>query len=891
MIQKSSHTADSPLMTLNRERKQLISAFFQGNASDFLKQHTRILDAYFHETYENSAAGLQLNINKSPFAIIALGGYGRQEQCIHSDIDLLLLFDRTIPAGTSELIQEVVYPLWDLGLEVGHTTQSLDGCIESAAGDIERLTSLLDARFLCGMSNLYSRLMHLLRQRFFAEQSSGQVIDRLIERNLDRHAHFGDSTYLLEPNLKEGQGGLRDYHTMLWIARIKAGLQEPRDLEYSGILSHYEYRTLKEALSFIWKVRNRLHHAAERKCDQLYFRHQEKLAREMKFRKEYDQQPVERFLGELHRHMNFLKRQQWMRVYELENERKQRGRKRKLDKTLTPGLEIRNGMLQFSASRKIPDTPELLIRIFEESARLRIPLSAEANRLVWDFLPLVDHDFRTSISVRISFESILLTPAPRFNALEAMSETGILMKWIPQLSEIADRIQYDEYHLFPVDKHSLRAVQNIKKFGTEKDPTLKDLCGRLYTEMSEPDRVHLLWAGLLHDIGKGAPGGNHSEKGVVLVEEILSEKGYPDDRIDTVCFLVREHLLLVNMATRRDIQDEETAILCARRIQDESRLDMLYLLTVADSVSTGPKAWNNWVATLLEGLYLNVKGILKHGELASHEAVEIVEKKREGLIASAGSRDREAREKLLNVMSPRYLLYTSAADIEKHIDLFRKLNHEPFVWEVSRGLDADTRSVTVCGGDAPGLFSKIAGAFTLNGIDVLDAQIYTWRNNAALDVFSVTPPRDLFYEERKWEQASADLRAALKGDLDLGEALRERRSDYGHKRPRVGGQPHQVAIDNDTSRFFTIIEVFTYDFPGLLFGITDTLFKCRLDVWVAKIATKVDQVVDVFYVRDFEGQKVESPDQVAGVQTALERMLSAAWNEPVEHGGSEQALL
>ncbi|MFW5636469.1 MAG: DUF294 nucleotidyltransferase-like domain-containing protein, partial [Thermodesulfobacteriota bacterium] len=194
MIKKSNHTADSPLMNLKRERMQLISAFFQGKAVNFLKQHTRILDAYFHETYENSAAGLQLNINKSPFAIIALGGYGRQEQCIHSDIDLLLLFDRTIPAGAAELIQEIVYPLWDLGLEVGHTTQTLDGCIESAAGDIERLTSLLDARFLCGMSNLYSRLMHLLRERFFAEQS-GQVIDRLIARNLDRHAHFGDSTY------------------------------------------------------------------------------------------------------------------------------------------------------------------------------------------------------------------------------------------------------------------------------------------------------------------------------------------------------------------------------------------------------------------------------------------------------------------------------------------------------------------------------------------------------------------------------------------------------------------------------------------------------------------------------------------------------------------------
>lgn len=882
-METNNKTADSPLMNLERKRARLIADFFQGKTSDFPQRHTRFLDAYFHETYENSAAGLQLNLSKNPFAVIALGGYGRQEQCIHSDIDLLFLFERTIPSGAAELIQEIVYPMWDLGLEVGHTTQTLDGCLETATADIERLTSLLDARFLCGMSNLYSRLMHLLRERFFVEQPE-KVIDLLIRRNLDRHAHFGDCTYLLEPNLKEGQGGLRDYHTMLWIARIRSGLQEPRDLEYTGILSHGEYRTLKKALGFIWDVRNRLHHAAERKCDQLYFRHQEKLARDMKFRKENDQQPVERFLGELHRHMTFLKRQQWMRVYELENERKQRGRKRNFEKILTPGLEIRKGMLQFAASRKIPEAPELLIRIFEESARLKIPLGAEANRLVRDFLHLVDAGFRTSISVRVSFERILLTPARRFNVLEAMSETGILTAWIPQLNEIADRIQYDEYHLYPVDKHSLKTVRNIKQFGTADDPTEKDVCGKIYADLTEGERILLLWASLLHDIGKGKPGGNHSVKGVTLVRAILTEKGYPEDRIDTVCFLVREHLLLVKMATRRDIQDEETAILCARIIQEPNRLRMLYLLTVADSAATGPKAWNTWVAALLEGLYLNVLGVLKHGELASHEAVEIVEQKREGLLASAPDRQKEERKKLLDVMSPRYLLYTSAADIEKHLELFRKLHDAPFVWEVNPSPDGDTRTVAICGGDLPGLFSKIAGALTLNGIDTLDAQIYTWRNNIALDVFSVKPPRDLYYEDQKWDRAAEDLKAALRGELDLSEALRERRIDYGMKKPRVGVRPHQVKIDNDASRFFTIVEVFTYDFPGLLFGITDALFKCRLDIWIAKIATNVDQVVDVFYVRDFDGQKVESPDQVAAIKEAVEKMLTASWEET--SGGS-----
>ncbi|MDM8538501.1 [protein-PII] uridylyltransferase, partial [Desulfobacterales bacterium HSG17] len=858
------NTSKKTITNLSERRESLTTSFLNGNKSNFPHRLTQVLDAYFHESYETSSVGPELILNKKPYAVIALGGYGRQEQCIHSDVDLLFLFENNVPKQADELIQEVVYPLWDLGMEVGHATRSIEDCISTAKEDIEILTALLDARFICGMSFLYSTLMDMIRKRIVLEDSTG-LIDRLIERNNSRHEYFGDSTYLLEPNLKEGCGGLRDYHTMLWIGRIKANLSQPRDLEYFGCLSHEEFETLTQALSFIWNVRNRLHHIAGRKCDQLYFRHQEKLALAMNYEKKDGQQPVERFLGQVHRHMSFLKEQQEMRVYEHENEIINTRKRKALKKTNTEGIDIKNGTLIFASSKIVNEFPDLLMKIFEESAGLKLPLSAESKRLVKDFLHLGDKNFRQSKRILKSFEQILLTPVPRFNVLEAMLSTGLLLQYIPQFEEIINRIQYDEYHLYPVDMHSLRTVQTVKKFGTNLDPTKKQLCADMYEELE--DKRPLLWSALFHDIGKGVPGGNHADKGAFIAEKSLKEKGYDSEFIDKVLFLVQEHLFLIKIATRRDIHDEEIAILCAQKIGDSEILKMLYLLTVADSAATGPKAWNDWTATLLEGLFLNVLNILENGELASNEAVEIVEKKKQEILSK--SADIEAAKSLFAIMSPRYLLYANARDITEHINLYEKLGNDNFVWDIKETPESNTRTVTICAKDFPGLFSKISGVFTLNSINILDAQVYTWRNNTALDVFEVMPPPDELLEKEKWENAENDLKAALTGKLDLESALKDKMALYGSSKPKTWEKPNAVVVNNETSSFFTIIEVFTYDYPGLLFAITDALFKCRLDIWVSKIATQVDQVVDVFYVRDFDGQKVDSAKDVAVIKEAI----------------------
>jgi [protein-PII] uridylyltransferase len=423
-----------------------------------------------------------------------------------------------------------------------------------------------------------------------------------------------------------------------------------------------------------------------------------------------------------------------------------------------------------------------------------------------------------------------------------------------------------------VDKHLLRTVQTLKNFGTDAGLSAYPLCAKLYKELKEPKL--LLWAGLLHDIGKSAADDDHARGGAVITRSILEAKGLTPHEIDTVAFLVQKHLLLMKIATRRDIHDEETAIFCAREIENVERLKMLYLLTVADSMSTGPNAWNDWTATLLRDLFLKVLNILEKGELATREAVKGLELKKKRVLASAeAAQDRSELESYFDVLSPRYLLYATADQILEDILRYQRLGDKDFVWNITRTGDSETRTVKICAPDQPGLFSRIAGVFTLNNIDIIDAQIFTWRNNIAVDIVEVKPPPDQLFEEERWIRAEENLKDALAGKLALATTLGKKISGSRRRKSPVNKRPHRIVMDNHSSSFFTIIEVFAHDFPGLLFNITDTLFRCRLDIWVAKIATKVDQVVDVFYVRDFDGEKVDAPEQVGEIKSAIEARL------------------
>ncbi len=862
---------ESPISTLQEKKQGLIAGFLKGEEPSFLERHAEILDDYFCESFARSKVGPQIRVDKNPYAIIALGGYGRKEQCIHSDLDVLLLFKKEIPSRAKGLVKEIFYPLWDMGLDVSYATRSVKECWTLASQDFTVLTSLIDARFLCGISYLYLDLVERLRDNVLRRHGRA-YIDWLAERNGHRHARFGDSTYLLEPNLKEGLGGLRDYHAMLWVARAIYDISEPRDLEFFGHLSHDEFRSLDEALSFIRTVRNWLHHLSGRKCDQLYFEYQVRLGQALGFKQENGQKAVERFLGRLHGQMEFLKRQHLIFLRKAVGVRKS-GRKKAPRRALTSGIQVVHDGLDFESPEAILENPHLLIDIFEKSAALGLPLTSGASRLVQEFLYLVDKKFQKSPGVIKSLQKILAAPPHTFNVLNEMLNTGMMVALIPEMKGIVNRIQYDEYHVYPVDKHSLRTVQTLKEFRDPGPDGQEAVYGKLFREIRNPGP--LLWAALLHDVGKGKQD-HHATQGAQIVRDVFKRMGLPQRDIETISLLVREHLLLMHTATRRDINDEKIVVQCARKIRDIEHLKMLYLLTIADSRATGPKAWNDWIAVLLKELFLKVYHILEKGELATAAATDVVEKKKKEVLQGAVSLPRKALETLFDQMSPRYLLYTPSKDILRHIELYQRLGEEPFFLEAQVKPRANYRTVTICARDFPGLFSKIAGVLTLNNLDILSAQIYTWRNHIALDIFKVKAPPDTLMEDETWARVKKDLKSALKGNLAFEPALSRKVQAYQFLQETISRRPDKVIVDNETSDFFTIIEVYTHDFPGLLYKITDTLFHCKLDVHVAKIATKVDQVVDVFYVRDFDGQKVNNPEEVTAIKEAIKGALARA---------------
>ncbi|NOX35396.1 MAG: [protein-PII] uridylyltransferase [Deltaproteobacteria bacterium] len=856
---------------LIKKRNALIGKFLCGDEPGFIVKHTSVVDEYIFSVFEKSISARKMTVARTPFAIIALGGYGRKEQCIHSDIDLLILFEDTIPPEIEAFVQELLYPLWDARFEVGYAVRNINECLEMAFERFDILTTMLDARFICGASLLYTSCM----EKFRSELSSKHLkntLNYLFEHGEKRHFDFGDSTYLIAPDLKSGFGGLRDYHTLLWYAKIKANIKTRRDLEYYGFLSHFEYFSLEESLKDIWKIRNFLHYITKRKCDSLHFEYQVELAGLLGYQFENLQPDVEYFLGDLHNRMDFLKQINQITFEDIIRSCRIKKGTTEAIPTKTDGLIIKKRRLYFANTVVILQKPDLLLKIFLESGKRKIPLSIEARRIVSEFLHLVDDDIKTNHACIKIFKKILSLSFWEFNVLNVMLATGILEKFIPEFSALVNKIQYNHYHLFPVDKHSIRCVQIINSFKDQSESATHTLYHSVFKEVR--NKNILFFAALLHDIGKSDPAKEHSKTGAKIAKPVFERFGFTSTGIEDAVFLIENHLALVKTATRRDISDEETAVYMANKIGKIRLLRMLYLLTVADSKATGPKAWNDWTENLLKDLFLKTMGILKKGELASKKTQRLIDKKKNEVIKLLKERWREDEINLqLDSMPRRYLVYVPAQGIVDHIKLYRNLKAKNFIWQISKENDSDIRTVSICGKDKPGFYSKIAGVFFLNGLDIVASQAYSFGEEHVLDIFKVKPPKDRIFEKEKWEKAEKDLVHAINDDHFLDKALNKipgKIMVQSGKNPR----PNTIRIDNETSSFFTIIEVFTYDFPGLLFSITNALYRSHTNVNVAMAATKVDQVVDIFYVRSLENDaKIENEQGLDKIKNVILKSL------------------
>ena len=837
-----------------------------GIPENFQEKYTEIIDQYFRRSLQESDTVHALFRDKSPFAFVAVGGYGRKELCLYSDIDIQILFGSKIPPGAKKLAGEIFYPLWDLGFDLGFGIRTIKDSLSLSKDDFEVLTSVMDARFVCGHSPVYLSLMETLQKKIVSKKAI--AFGRWLEdQHKIRMDTFGDASYLLEPNLKEGIGALRDYHYILWLAKAFFNLRVPRDLEYLGKLSHKEYQTLRDHLGFIWLVRNHLHQLSDRKNDTIVFEYQEEISKRLGFKDQKNVLSVEQFMGRIHASMASIKalHQSFVSSH---LPKRLRTRKDFDDTDIKGGLHLSQGELNLNSATGVLSNPSLLMEIFKYSSLLCFPLSIEAKRLVREFLFLVDDAIRSSESVVQSFLHIM-NGENTFEALDQMYETGFLEAFIPEFGKVKDRVQFDAYHIFPVGRHSLETVRHLKSIKNERDILLLDI----YSDLSNPEGLFL--AGLFHDIGK--IGKDHARKGVAIARKILKRFGYDKEGIEDILFLIEHHLFLVETATRRDLNDEKVVVQCARTMGNVERLKMLYLLTWADSRATGPGAWNEWVANLVQELFFKILHILEKGELATPHASQKVKKTQsETRKLMTDHIDRRDLEGLFDVMSPRYLLETSPHKIARHCALVRRLKEgsskaksPAFILEAREDHGQGCWEVTFLAKDRPGLFSDITGVMALNNINILSANIYTWRDGTAVDIFRVTSPLDPIHTDETWERMERDLERTFIGKLSLDYRLSQKAVPCIFSQRKKPSRPPKVTVDNESSDFFTLIEIFTDDRVGLLYLITHTLFNLKLDIRIAKIATKVDQIADVFYVRDLEGQKVEDNEQIEEIKQTL----------------------
>ncbi|MFC1839743.1 [protein-PII] uridylyltransferase [Thermodesulfobacteriota bacterium] len=869
----NSGTKQSAHTELRYSRDVLFKEFSEGKIKeDFQEEYSEIVDQYFRISIQESETGQELFKRKIPFALVAVGGYGRKELCLNSDIDILVLFKKKIPSDAKKLSEELFYPLWDLGFELGYGVRTIKDCIKLGKSDFEVLTSLMDVRFLCGDSLLHLDLIETLRKKV-TEKESARFIRWLQDRNKLRMFNFGDASHQLEPNLKDGIGGLRDYHHILWMAKALYNIKDTRDLEYLGKLSYREYHGLEEGVNFILFVRNHLHLLSKRKNDRLSFEYQEDIAKRFGFKKIKKIAPVEQFLGRLHSSMEYIKILH--RSFLLGHAVKRPTRKIYIAPAdLEKGFLLHHDEISFNSATAILDDPFILMRIFEVSAKYGIILTMDSRRLVKEFLSLIDDEFRSSEVLFKKFLNIL-NGKNSVETLDQMFDTGFLDVYIPEFGKVRNRVQFDAYHIFPVGRHVLEAVLHLKNISKEKDLLL------VHTFADLKNHEHLFLATFLHDIGKTGKG--HAKRGVKISRSLLERVNYSKELTEEILFLIENHLLLAETATRRDLNDEKVIIESARKISTINKLKSLYLLTWADSKATGPKVWNDWSGNLIQELFFKVLHILERGELATLDTSQnIVKLKRQIRRLTSGSLSRENLENYFEVMSPRYKLNTPAAEIVKHIkmleDLSIKLENgikDPFVFDAKENFNGGYWEVSFIAKDRHGLFSDIAGVLALNNINILNSNIYTWRNGFAVDLFSVTKPLDNINPDETWKKIARDFKNRTDGKLSISYRLNKKAqpgvTGLSIKKP---SRPPEINIDNDSSDFFTLIEVFAPDSVGLLYLITRTLFDLHLDIRIAKTGAKGDLSAEIFYVTDFEGQKIEDKTQINGIKNALLFQLS-----------------
>jgi [protein-PII] uridylyltransferase len=796
--------------------------------------------------------------------LVAVGGYGRGELNPYSDIDIMFLHDGGLPAARVEdIAQKLLYFLWDMRLDVGYSVRVIADCVEMAAADGTVKTALMDSRYLSGSRSLYNTLHKVIFTQILPKSSDKFIKEKMSDMKV-RREKYGSTVYLLEPNLKEGEGGLRDLQTAMWVARVKYKFSEPRELIIKGILSEEELDGYNAALDYLWRIRNELHYFNGRKNDQLTFDAQVHLAGFFGYKDRGRTLAVEDFMRDYYRHANrvehfassLVSRCIW----------RDEGALRILGyfvrRPVGDGCFVIKGELIIPDESIVESNPTVLMRIFELAQKHGVSLNVRAKGLIRRSLGLVNDKFRRNREVNQSFMNILRAPKNVTETLRLMHHLEFLNCFIPELEHIYCKVQHDIYHIYTVDIHTLFAVEEAEKMlnGTSRE-ILPFPC-EIADQIGKPEL--LILAVLFHDIGKGE-GGGHAEKGAAMIPTIARRMGLSKEDSERLEFLVRQHLIFAHISQRRDLHDENMIVQFARQMETSENLKMLLLLTIADVRAVGSEVWTSWKALLFQELYEKAFSVLERGEFyleASSDRVKAVIKKVTEMLADEIPPTRTREE--LKAMPVRLLLSNVLPAIADHVRMLIGLEENDVMMQLVHQPASGYSDFTICAHDLPGLFSRITGVMAANGVNILGAQINTSRNGKVLDILQVNSPQGmLITDEQRWQKVESEMRQALHGEVRVPDLVaRRQRPTLLTSRP-VPRTATRIEIDNEVSSDYTVIDIYAHDKVGLLYLISSTLTRLGLYIGVSKISTKVDQVADVFYVRDIFGQKIMAPEKLA----------------------------
>jgi [protein-PII] uridylyltransferase len=810
-------------------------------------------------------------------AVVAVGGYGRGELAPHSDVDLLFLLPYKVTPHTEQVVEWMLYALWDLGLKVGHATRSVDECLRGAQSDLTIRTALLEARWIWGEQGLFDQL----KKRFDTEVAKGTaaafVEAKLAERD-ERHNRVGDSRYVLEPNVKEGKGGLRDLHTLFWIAKYAYRVDDVAKLVELGVLSEEELGRFERAHNFLWTVRCHLHYLAGRAEERLGFDVQAEIGRRMGYTDHAGTRGVERFMK--HYFLTAKDVGDLTRIFcaVLESEHKRKPRfawlRPSFRKKMGDAFAVEGGRLTVAKESVFRDDPVNLLRLFHVAQENDLDIHPRALRLVTQSLRLIDGKLREHPEANRLFLEMLTSQKDAEITLRRLNEAGVFGRFIPDFGRVVAQMQYDMYHVYTVDEHTLFAIGILAKIerGELKDeaPIASHVVHHVLS------RRVLYLAVLLHDIAKGR-GGDHSELGEKVALKLGPRLGLAEEETEQVAWLVRWHLLMSNTAFKRDIDDPKTVEDFVARVQSPERLKLLLALTVADIRAVGPKTWNNWKATLLRELYERASEVMSGGQVAEARATRIRAAQEEAR-KHLPEFDDDAFAGFVAKPYPYYWLAFDPATMARHARLMREADVSGAPLTVDKRVDVErgVTEVTLYTADHAGLFSRIAGALALAGANIVDARIVTMTDGMALDTFWVQDAAGgAFDRPDKLAKLAVHFENVLSGRTKPHLELAKRRplQAKAHTFPVTP----RVLIDNKASAGHTVIEVNGRDRPGLLYELTRALTALNLQISSAKISTYGEKVVDVFYVKNLFGYKIEHASRLEETRRALLAVLA----EPV----------